>query len=259
MKHFLFIVICISFATLSTAQTKVKKSATKTKVTSTAQKSTTGELSVPQSQKPKVNPNIPKLGLKTQYDEISVNGKVVNCLGEELSAVQVVLYDENILKVLATTLTDITGRYNFTAKGYAVYAIQIVFGKDSSQIVKVPVQDADGGINLEFMARNLPQEYLFPAVSPLGNNMLNEKQKADRNVLKKQMNGDKNLDVSVPNVKSVAMQNPLRIGSTNVIGGIMYETRSSTFSDSEVDADVKRDEIAPSMPPMNPALPGGGR
>jgi hypothetical protein len=229
MKQLLLLAILFGSINVLNAQTKAKVKSTKAKISTTKSIGTSGKLSVPQSTRPKVNPNLPVEKPANIYDETVVSGRVVNCMGEELTAVQVVLYSYAGKTKLATTLTDIMGQYTFNAKGWPSYGVQVVFGGDSSQVVSGLVPNGLAGVNLDFMARNLSQEYLFPAVSAMGNEMLKPKDKASRNEMKKMMNGDSTLNATLPNVRIADFVSPMRIGSINKRNGIFYETRSNTY------------------------------
>jgi hypothetical protein len=256
MKQFILLTILCASVNILSAQTKAKVKSAKAKSRTVKSVTTTGKVSVPQSTKPKVNPNLPITEPPTIYDEITVSGKVVNCMGEELTAVQVVLYGEDGKSKLATSLTDMMGQYTFRAKGYASYAVQVVFGGDSSQIVSGLVPQGHLGVDLDFMARNLPQQYLFPAVNAIGSDMLKPQDKAARNKMKQSMNGDSTLNVSVPNTLVAQFMSPMRIGSINKSNGIFYETRSNTF----VEQDAFEQKVEPQIiPPTNMQLPNGNR
>jgi hypothetical protein len=256
MKQLLILAVLCASVNVLNAQTKAKVKSTKAKVSTTQGVTGSGKLSVPQSTKPKVNPNLPVAAPPTINDEMTVSGRVVNCMGEELTAVQVVLYGEAGKTKLATTLTDIMGQYTFNAKGFANYAVQIVFGGDSSQVVSGLKPQGHAGINLDFMARNLSQEYLFPAVSAMGSEMLKPKDRASRNEMKKTMNGDSTLNATSPNARIADFVSPMRIGSINKRNGIFYETRSSTYVE---EGSIPQIEEAPKMPAVDMQLPTGNR
>jgi hypothetical protein len=256
MKQLLLLSILFGSINILSAQTKAKVKSTKAKLSTTTTAAVSGKLSVPQSNKPKVNPNLPTIAPPSVYDEIVVSGRVVNCMGEELTAVQVVLYSAGGKTKLATTLTDMMGQYTINAKGWPSYAVQVVFGGDSSQIVSELIPQGHNGINLDFMSRNLPQEFLFPAVSAMGNEMLKPKDRASRNEMKKTMNGDSTLNATLPNVRIADFVSPMRIASINKRKGIFYETRSNTFVEQD---GFQQSAEPPILPPTNIQIPGGNR
>jgi hypothetical protein len=253
MKSFVILFACCVAITSACAQTAKK---TKSKSATAGPKAVTKTVVASEPIKKPKTPYKPVIRY-ADSSTVVVRGSVFNCLHDPIPAIMVTLYDSGN-SVLTQTLTDMMGMYSFTASRSSVFGLQISTDGDSSQIVTGLRASRDQGIFVDFIARNLPERFLFPTLSVHPVDMrLDEAGKAKRAELKRMLNGDASLIAATKPGLSVSTDKQLLLSSiNNGAVGIYYEVTDQSSNFAELDGSIpafKEGEM-PAMPdtPMPP-------
>ncbi|MFM2386269.1 MAG: hypothetical protein RL660_1026 [Bacteroidota bacterium] len=185
---------------------------------------------------------------------VVIEGVVMNCTQDPIPAIMVLLYDTSG-QLLAQTLTDMMGHYSFTASRPSIFGLQIFFDVDSSQIVSGLIPNKDRLVKVDFIAKNLPERFLFPVIPSPSDMMMSEASKKKRNEMKVMLNGDASLIALTKQGKNIPTAASLMIGSVNLgANGIYYTVQDQTSIFYEQDGNIPptNEMVVPIGTPENP-------